>query len=157
MTGSGMNATLDRVGWWSRAAAVCGLAGLMAGCMSYDPFNRATDPNSPAAQRVESLARADQAFPRWEDFPAEPQNVPTTADIRNQVVALQGADSALDRDVAAIVWTLNEDDGEPWAARTRNRVNMRLAQAVDPAAVAEALAWAERQRARSQPPPPLND
>ena len=71
-----------------------------------------------AAQRVAVLARADQSYPRWEDFPAAPQNVPAAADIRNRVLGLESAERQLNRDVAAIDWTLDQGDGEPWAERT---------------------------------------
>lgn len=156
MTGDEMNANLGRIASWARRAAVAGLGFAVTGCMAYDPFNQSIDPNSPAAQRVEALARADDSYPRWEDFPAAPQNVPTAADIRNQVLALESDEAELNRQVAAIDWTLDEDDGAPWAERTRNRIDPRLARPVSPDEMAEALAWAQRMRARSTPPPPIN-
>lgn len=156
MTGDVMNANLVRIGFWARGLAIAAAGCLVTGCMAYDPFNQTIDPNSAAAQRVEALARADDSFPRWEDFPAEPQNVPTAADIRNQVRGLQADETELNRQVAAIDWTLDESDGAPWAERTRNRIDPRLARPVDPNEVAEALTWAARMRARSTPPPPIN-
>lgn len=156
MTGDVMNANLVRIGFWARGLAIAAAGCAATGCMAYDPFNQTIDANSAAAQRVEALARADDSFPRWEDFPAEPQNVPTAADIRNQVSALEASEVQLNRQVAAIDWTLDEDDGDPWAQRTRNRIDPRLARPVDPEAMAEALAWARRMRERSDPPPPIN-
>ena len=156
MTGGGMNASLQRIESLARVAAAVALAGAVSGCMAYDPFNQTIDPNSSAAQRVAALARADDSYPTWADFPAAPQNVPTAADIRNRVLNLETAELELNRQVAGIDWTLDEDDREPWAERTRNRLNPRLTRPVDPSEVSEALAWAERMRARSTPPPPIN-
>jgi len=156
MTGDGMNASLQRIESWARLVAAVALAGAVSGCMAYDPFNQTIDPNSPAAQRVAALARADQSYPRWADFPAAPQNVPTDADIRNRVLGLETAELQLNRQVSAIDWTLTEADGEPWAIRSRNRIDPRLARPVDPDVLAEALTWARRMRERSEPPPPIN-
>ncbi len=157
MTGGEMNATLDRVATAAARLAGMGLMAALAGCVSYSPFNSETDPTSPAAQRVDALARADGAYPRWEDFPAAPRDVPSAADIRARVVALEASEATLARQVAGIQWTLNESDGDPWARRTRARIDARLAQPADPNAMAEALAWAERLRARANPPPPVQN
>lgn len=160
MTGDEMNATARRFLRRGRApllAAALVAAGGLSGCASYDPFDEPTDPTSPAAARVEALTGADMSYPRWAEFPAAPRDVPTAADIREQVVALEAADAALGREVAAIAWFLGPEDLEPWAARTRNRVDRRLAQPAPPGAVAEAEAWARAQRARATPPPPIDN
>lgn len=151
-----MNASLQRIETWARLAAAVVLVGTTSGCMAYDPFNRDIDPNSAAAQRVAELARADRTYPRWSQFPAAPQNVPTDTDIRNQVLGLEAAELQLNREVSAIDWTLDESDGAPWASRTLNRIDPRLSRPADPQAVQEALAWAERMRERSVAPPPIN-
>lgn len=156
MTGNRMKASRQRIESWARLALVFAGGLSVSGCLGLDPFNQEIDPNSPAAQHVASLARADDSYPRWADFPAAPQNVPTAADIRNRVLGLEAAEAQLNSQVAAIDWTLTEADGDPWAIRTRNRIDPRLARPVDPNAVAEALAWAERMRERSVPPPPIN-
>lgn len=155
MTGTGMNASPHRIDFALRLFAVAGAICALGGCATYDPFNPATDPSSPAASRVETLARADQTYPRWEDFPAAPQNVPSAGDIRTQVVNLEASELRLNREISAIQWTLTQDDLEPWAGRTRNRVDPRLSRPVDPNELADALAWAERIRARATPPPPI--
>lgn len=151
MTGDRMNATLVRVGF---AAALCTLAGA---CASYDPFERPADPTSPAAARVAAMSDADLDYPTWAEFPAAPQNVPTPAEIRTQVLQLEADETRLNGEVSRIVWTLGPDDGEPWAQRTRNRIDMRLAQTLDPEAMALAVAWAEQQRRRAAPPPRITD
>jgi len=156
MTGDRMNASLHRIDFWARLAAVAALAGVASGCMAYDPFSQAIDPNSAAAQRVAELARADRTYPRWRDFPAAPQNVPTETDIRNRVLGLEASEMQLNREIAAIDWTLTQADGDPWAGRTRNRLNPQLARPADPNAIPDALAWAERERQRAVPPPPIN-
>lgn len=156
MTGDRMKASRQRIESWMRLTLIAAMAGVASGCMSISPFNQEIDPTSPAAQRVAALARADDSYPRWADFPAAPQNVPTATDIRNRVLELEAAEALLDRQVEAIDWTLNEDDGDPWAIRTRNRIDPRLSRPVDPDAVAEAVAWARRMRERSEPPPPIN-
>lgn len=150
MTGDDMKAILVRVG------TVSALCVLSAACVSVDPFDRTADPTSPAAARVEALARANTEFPRWADFPDAPRNVPTAADIRNRVMGLEADETRLNTELAAIVWTLGPDDLEPWAERTRNRMDLRLAQTLDPEAAADARAWAESQRRRAVPPPPLD-
>lgn len=151
-----MKASRQRIESWARLALIAAVAGGLSGCLGLDPFNQQIDPNSPAAQRVAALARADGGYPRWEDFPAAPQNVPTAVDIRNRVLGLEAAEVQLNQQVAAIDWTLDESDGDPWAIRTRNRIDPRLARPVDPDAMAEALVWARRMRERSDPPPPIN-
>ena len=156
MTGGGMNATLDRLAAPMRLASGLLLAGLCAACVA-SPFDRAADPSSPAAARVNELASANTAYPRWEDFPAEPTNVPTAADIRNGVLGLQASETRLNTQLAALQWTLGPDDGEPWAERTRNRIDLRLAQSLDPDFLQRQLDWAEQQRRRSVAPPRLND
>lgn len=156
MTGDEMNATLDRVATTLGRLAGLAALGLLSACVS-SPFDRAADPTSPAAQRVETLARRDGAFPRWEDFPAAPQNVPTAADIRARVVAIEAAEAQLGQQVRAIQWTLNESDGDPWARRVRARITPQLARPVEPNAMSEALAWAERLRRRAAPPPPVQN
>ena len=155
MTGNGMKASLQRIE--SRVSLVTALllAASLSGCMTYDPFNQAIDATSPAAMRTEALTRTDLAYPRWEDFPAAPQNVPTTTDIRNRVVGLETAELQLGREVSALQWTLTPDDAEPWAERTRNRVDLRLARPIDAEAAAAASAWAQRMRERAEPPPPI--
>ena len=158
MTGDEMNTTARRFPNRVRAVLLAaGVAAGLGGCLGYDPFDTPTDPASPAAARVDMLATADQSYPRWEDFPAAPQDVPTVTDIRNRVVALETADAALTRDVAAIDWFLGPEDLEPWAERTRNRIDLSLAQPADPDALAEAEAWARRLRERAVPPPPIEN
>ena len=155
-----MNGDTHRIWREMRALLLCTAAATLSACVTVpvvEPYAGAeVDPNSPAAQRVGALARADDSFPRWEDFPAEPQNVPTVADIRNRVLALEASEAQLNLQVAAIDWTLDEDDGAPWAERTRNRLDPRLAQAVDPAFLAAEIERARRLRERATPPPPIN-
>lgn len=155
MTGDGMNASLHRIESLARLAAALALTGLVSGCVTYDPFDQSIDATSPAAQRVNAVAHADQSYPRWEDFPAAPQNVPTATDIRNRVSGLEASELELNRELAAIQWTLTTDDGAPWAERTLNRVDPRLARPARPDEAAEAVAWAQRMRERAVPPPPI--
>ncbi|MBN8552713.1 MAG: hypothetical protein J0L52_07445 [Caulobacterales bacterium] len=156
MTANEMKASLRRIKPGACLVAALVLAGATSGCMAYDPFDRTIDPTSPAAQRVEALTQSDMAYPRWADFPPAPQNVPTETDIRNQVLGLESSELRLNREVAAIVWTLTPADGGPWAERTRNRVDVRLARPARPDEAAEAVAWAQRMRQRAEPPPPID-
>lgn len=155
MTGDGMNASPHRIESVAHLAVALALTGLVSGCMTYDPFNQSIDASSPAAHRVDAVTRADRPYPRWEDFPAAPQNVPTATDIRNRVLGLEAAEVELNRELAAIQWTLTPDDGAPWAERTLNRIDPRLARPARPDEAAEALAWAQRMRERAVPPPPI--
>jgi hypothetical protein len=156
MTGSEMKANPQRIEAWVRLAAALVLAGATGGCMAYDPFNQTIDPTSPAAQRVGVQTRTDMAYPRWADFPAEPRNVPTATDIRNRVLGLEASELELNRQVAAIAWTLTPEDGAPWAERTRNRIDPRLSRPARPDEATEAVAWAQRMRERAAPPPPID-
>ena len=134
------------------AGAILGLS--LAGCLSTNPFDPPVDQSSPAAAQVETLARADADYPRWRDFPAAPQNVPTPAEIRTQVTLLETRQDAFATEVAALRWTLTENP-EAWARQVASNINARLATPPPADATAQAEAFAARLRERAVPPPPI--
>ena len=127
---------------------------VLGGCANMSALNPTTDSTSPAAARVDALARADQTYPEWKDFPAEPQGVPTPAEFGGRVLEVEADQSLLARQVAAIDWTINYDP-QAWAAEVSSRIDRRLAQPAPANALAEAEAYAAALRRRAAPPPPI--
>lgn len=134
----------------SIAAAVVMATGL-AGCASGDPFQREVDPNSPLAARVEAVAAAPQAYPRWEEFPAAPTDLPPAADIAARVRTVETRGAELETAAAAIPWELSND--ARWPAEARAAIDPRLARPAPPDAAARAAALRAELLARSTPPP----
>ncbi len=136
------------------ALAALATAAALGGCANMSALNPTTDSTSPAAARVDALARANQTYPEWKDFPAEPQGVPTPAEFGGRVVEVEGEQSLLARQVAAIDWTINYDP-HAWASEVSSRIDRRLAQPAPANALAEAEAYAAALRRRAAPPPPI--
>lgn len=129
------------------------LAGLMiaslGGCAG--AFDAAP---GPADARVDSLVAEHRVYPRWEDFPASPEGLPTAARLAEQVATLNDSGAALAGDVAQLEWTLS--DPEAFAAAIIARIN---AADVSPDTVrtqAEVEAFAARLRERGRAPPPID-
>src|SRR5690606_35633218 len=71
-------------------AAVTLCAGLSA--CAFDP---PADPASPLATRIDSLVAEKRDYPRWQDFPAAPVNVPDAATVRTAVTGLEASQGVL--------------------------------------------------------------
>ncbi len=149
-----MNASIVKKARLVAVAAVVALPGL-AGCVPAGPFDVQTDPNSPASARVDALVAANTGYPRWEDFPPAPTDVPTAGQIAAQVASVKADSAALEAEVAAIDW-IDETAAEVDAA-IRARIDET---AMEPVSVErsreeiEALAESLRQRATAPPPVP---
>lgn len=107
----------------------------------------------PVEPRVQAMIDANRAYPRWENFPAAPVDVPEPVQIAGQVNALAIGRSALESEVARIEWTLA--DAEGWARAVTDRVN---AVPVSPDAIRtreEIDAFARSLRDRGRAPPPV--
>lgn len=134
------------------AAVVSGL--LLTGACAV-PFQTQADPESPLSDRVQALVDAHREYPRWDDFPAAPTDVPQSEAVAAQVAGLERSGQVLDRTVAAIDWSLS-DDPNAWAASVRNRIagarmSLGTARTAD-----EVEAFARSLRERSEPPPPID-
>ncbi len=109
---------------------------------------------SPLAPRIQELVDANRRYPRWEDFPAAPTDLPPVTQVASNVQRLQGDSATLTSEIARIDWTLG--DAEALAAETRAAVN---AVPVSPDAVrtqADIEAFAQSLRDRGKAPPPLD-
>lgn len=138
-----------------RRSTLLGLAAAAAGlsaCASMDPFERRTDPASPAAAEVERIVDAEREYPRWSRFPAEPTGVPEPAHFAVEVASLQASQNALVADVGRIQWYLRGDT-RAWAQSVRDVIDPQYAQPAPPNAAAEAEAWARALREKAVPPP----
>ncbi|HYF23717.1 MAG TPA: hypothetical protein VD929_10010 [Caulobacteraceae bacterium] len=136
-----------------QGAALIVSAAALSGCVSVDPFtDTQTDPTSPVAQRVDEVAASNREYPKWSQFPAVPQNVPTLAEFSSRVEGLEAAQTDLTTSASRLEWTLANTEG--WAAQARTQIDPALARPVDPNQAAETEAFARALRELAVPPPP---
>ena len=109
---------------------------------------------SPLAPAIQELVDANRRYPRWEDFPAAPVDVPSSHAIAGQVAALQGQSTALTQQTAAIEWTLQDPGG--FAQSVRSRVEASRPSATTVETQADVEAFAQRLRDRAAAPPPVD-
>ncbi|MCW0045068.1 hypothetical protein OIU13_00770 [Brevundimonas sp. BT-123] len=124
----------------------------LSGCLGASASR--TEAVSPLAPRIQELVDANRRYPRWEDFPAAPTDLPPVTQVASNVRRLQGDSATLTSEIARIDWTLG--DAEALAAETRAAVN---AVPVSPDAVrtqADIEAFAQSLRDRAKAPPPLD-
>ncbi len=121
----------------------------MAACAT----NPTSESSSPLTPRIEQIVAEKRDYPRLEDFPAAPVNVPDAAYVRSSVGQLQQSQSALETQVAAIDWALTES-ADQYVAQIRERLardQVSIPTADTPAQI-EAFAESLRQRAKAPPP-----
>lgn len=109
---------------------------------------------SPLAPAIQELVDANRRYPRWEDFPATPVDVPTSQAVSTQVASLQGESTALAQQTAAIDWTLEDPGG--FAQSVRSRVEASRPSASTVQTQADVEAFAQRLRERAVAPPPID-
>ncbi|WP_406851551.1 hypothetical protein WEU32_08110 [Brevundimonas sp. BH3] len=115
-------------------------------------FDPPADPASPLATRIDSLVSANRDYPRWQDFPDAPVNVPDAASVRVAVSSLEASQGELGREVAAIDWELGDTEQFVTSIRQRlNADNVEIPTADTPAQI-EAFAASLRERAKAPPP-----
>ena len=115
-------------------------------------FDPPADPASPLATRIDSLVSANRDYPRWQDFPDAPVNVPDAASVRVAVSGLEASQGELGREVAAIDWELGDTEQFVTSIRQRlNADNVEIPTADTPAQL-EAFAASLRERAKAPPP-----
>ncbi|WP_295244997.1 hypothetical protein [uncultured Brevundimonas sp.] len=132
--------------------ASAAIATPLSGCVGASASK--TEAVSPLAPRIQELVDANRRYPRWEDFPAAPTDLPPVTQVASNVQRLQGDSATLTSEIARIDWTLG--DAEALAAETRAAVN---AVPVSPDAVrtqAYIEAFAQGLRDRAKAPPPLD-
>ena len=132
--------------------AAVAIATPLSGCIGASASK--TEAISPLAPRIQELVDANRRYPRWEDFPAAPTDLPPVTQVASNVQRLQGDSATLTSEIARIDWTLG--DAEALAAETRAAVN---AVPVSPDAVrtqADIEAFAQSLRDRAKAPPPLD-
>ncbi|WP_295191570.1 hypothetical protein [uncultured Brevundimonas sp.] len=132
--------------------AAAAIATPLSGCVGASASK--TEAVWPLAPRIQELVDANRRYPRWEDFPAAPTDLPPVTQVASNVQRLQGDSATLTSEIARIDWTLG--DAEALAAETRAAVN---AVPVSPDAVrtqADIEAFAQSLRDRAKAPPPLD-
>ncbi|MEE2850135.1 MAG: hypothetical protein VX561_09740 [Pseudomonadota bacterium] len=132
--------------------AAVAIATPLSGCIGASASK--TEAVSPLAPRIQELVDANRRYPRWEEFPAAPTDLPPVTQVASNVQRLQGDSATLTSEIARIDWTLG--DAEALAAETRAAVN---AVPVSPDAVrtqADIEAFAQSLRDRAKAPPPLD-
>ncbi|WP_295196935.1 hypothetical protein [uncultured Brevundimonas sp.] len=132
--------------------AAAAIATPLSGCVGASASR--TEAVSPLAPRIQELVDANRRYPRWEDFPAAPTDLPPVTQVASNVQRLQGDSATLTSEIARIDWTLG--DAEALAAETRAAVN---AIPVSPDAVrtqADIEAFAQSLRDKAKAPPPLD-
>lgn len=115
--------------------------------------NPTSESSSPLTPRIDQIVAEKRDYPRLEDFPAAPVNVPDAAYVRSAVGQLEQSQSALDTQVASIDWALTESP-EQYVAQVRERLasdQVTIPTADTPAEI-EAFADSLRQRAKAPPP-----
>lgn len=130
-------------------AALTGLS--LAGCAG--SFVAETDASSPLAPRVQQIVDANRTYPRWEDFPATPTDLPQPVELATRVNTLKVSGAALDGEAARLAWTLS--DPEAFAAGVTSRIEAVPVSPESARTLEEIEAFAERLRQRSVAPPPV--
>lgn len=144
-----MNASIRK---FAALLAIAGSAAALSACGG--AFDPATDPDSPAAARVEALVAANREYPRWEDFPRRTEPLPAPQQIAARVEALEGASGELAAAAARIEWQTT-GDAAAYAAAARARVEAVGVDPVTAETAAEIEAFARRARERGRAPPPI--
>lgn len=134
-------------------AGLTGSASVLGGCVA-TPFDTATDEASPVSARVDALVAANQDYPRWQDFPPAPTDLPGVTQIASEVAVLGVTRQVLTSEVGAMTW--DEEDPAALAAAIRSRIDRSLAAPIAAQTRQEIEAEAARLRQRATPPPPID-
>ena len=139
----------------ARVLALAGLTVLLAGCVSapiVSPFSSGpVDSRSPVANEVAAAAKAPGPYPKFADIPSPPKDVRPASAWRAAVLTEWDEKRALEREVAALSFTLTNT--EDWARTERAKIPESEMKAVEPDAAADSEAFAQAQRERATPPP----
>ncbi len=147
MTASEMNASLSK-----KMFLCAALATGASGCaVAFDPV---TDPTSPVAPRVQALVDANRVYPRWEDFPKAPVDLPAPVEVAARVNTLRVTGGALAGEVSRIEWTLQDAEAFERDVAARVAASQPLPATARTAEEIEAFAQSLRDRGRAPPPVP---
>jgi hypothetical protein len=124
----------------------------LGACASVAPGAPPATEASPAAVHVDEVANANLPYPRWSQFPAVPENVPTLAEFARRVNQLESEHGAFLSEAHRLRWTLRGT--ETWARQARAEIDPRYARPAPANSVAETEAYARAMRALAAPPPP---
>ena len=133
------------------ALACVSAAVALTGCVG--AFNPATDASSPVAPRVEALVDAHRVYPRWENFPPSPQNLPQPVELAARVNTLRATSGALAGEVERLEWTLG--DPVEFEREVNSRIDASRMSPITARTAAEIEAYAAALRARAKAPPPI--
>lgn len=131
------------------AAATCVM---LAGCAG--GFSAETDALSPVAPRVQALVDANRAYPRWEDFPPAPTDLPAPAQLAERVNTLDASGSEAAQAAARIEWTLG--DAAEFERGVASRIEAQRIAPVTALTGAAIDAYAQTLRDRAKAPPPID-
>lgn len=148
-----MNAPLAKKMMRSMIPALAGLSAAagLSGCVG--AFDPATDASSPVAPRVQALVDAHRVYPRWEDFPPSPQNLPQPVELAARVNTLRATSGALAGEVERLEWTLG--DPVEFEREVNRRIDASHMSPVTARTAAEIEAYAASLRERAKAPPPI--
>ena len=110
-------------------------------------FAQDTGSNTP-----ETPSTVPTTAPRWSEFPAPPENVPTAADIRMKVNAELVKQKQLQAELATLVWDPQEPD-KIYADAVSHIDPAHLAPVDTAMTPAQADAYAQALRTKAAPPP----
>lgn len=102
---------------------------------------------------VQALVDANRTYPRWDDFPATPTDLPTADAVAAQVATLDVTGGSLAGEVSRLEWTLFDPNAYVEAVMARIEA-ARIAPATARTR-AEIDALAQELRERGQAPPPI--
>lgn len=108
-------------------------------------------PAIPTAPTIRDIERDEKGFPKWSNFPAAPENVPTSADIRQRVNDIKSHEVALEAAVAGLNW--ETIDPAAYSSTTRARLNTDLSRPVTKNNCGDIHQFALSTRARVVVPP----
>ena len=123
------------------------ILGGLAGCAGSHGEGVASSP------AVVALVDANRAYPRGEDFPATPTDLPPASVVAGQVATLNVTGGTLSGEVSRLDWTLSDPDA--YVAAVMARI---AAARIAPATArtrAEIDALADELRERGRAPPPI--
>ena len=121
----------------------------LSGCVG-NPFGDAqVDPNSPVAAEVARVANSNKPYPTFASIPAVPKDVRAPGQYGRDARAMTAARDDIEAKTAPETWQLTDTEG--FAATARRDAGQEAA----PTDTGATAAFANTQRQRATPPPPL--
>lgn len=154
MTDPEMNVSPKKILARMMAVGLIGVAGLAGLGACAGPFTAETDSLSPVAPRVQQLVDANREYPRWEDFPKAPTDLPQPVQVAARVNTLNESSGGLADEVSRIEWTLG--DAAAFESGVASRIDAQQMAPVTAQTGADIEAYAQAQRERAKAPPPID-